>query len=382
MKPRLVYIVTHPLTAHALLKGQLSFMQTNGFETVLITSPDQSLEEIRERENVRIETVAMEREISPIQDLISLFRLYRIIRKLKPDIVNAGTPKAGLLGMIASFAARVPVRIYVLRGLRLETTKGWTRIILSLTERVAASCAHRVICVSESLRKAYLMHGLSDPAKTLVVGSGSSNGVDVERFSASLARKEETAKELGLTSGLNVIGFVGRLTRDKGIRELLEAFRLVSEPFPGLRLLIMGEAEPGDPLEDNVIDQIRTDPRIIHTGFVTDTARYYAVMDLLVLPSYREGFPNAPLEAAAAGIPTVGFRVTGTMDAVDDGVTGKLVTAGDSNALAGAIRFYLENPEHRIAHGRAARDRVFQEFRNEMVWNNLKQVFHVTHCTH
>jgi glycosyltransferase involved in cell wall biosynthesis len=373
---RVVHVVTHPVTARAFLVGQLAAMRDEGFDVTVVASPGSELGAVGSREGVATIPVPMTRSISPAADAVALVRLIRVLRRCRPHLVNAGTPKAGLLGMIAARVARVPVRVYTLRGLRLETAAGAARRILAATERVAAACSHRTVCVSESLRRRWLELRLGRAEKAVVLASGSSNGIDVERFRPrSRTEATELRSRLGLKPDAPVMGFVGRFTRDKGVSEVLAAFDSVVTRLPGTRLLMLGEFEDGDAVGPAVHRRLETDPRIVHLGFVGDTAEYYAAMDVLAFPSHREGFPNAPLEAAASGVPVAGFAATGTVDAVVDGVTGLLVPIGDTAGLADACFAYLCMPAQRARHGEAARQRAVREFRQEIVWGRWVELY-------
>ncbi len=377
-RPRLAYITTHAVSADKLMSGQLAYLRQKGFDIVVIAAPSDSLTIVAEREGVDTIAVPMEREMQPWHDFIALLRVYQILRRSKPDIAVAGTPKAGFVGTLAAFLARVPVRFYMLRGLRLESMTGIKRSILTLTERIASCCAHRVICVSYSLRKAYLDRRLTSEAKTLVLHAGSSNGIDAERFRLSDDRRaqvDELRAELTIPREAPVIGYIGRLTRDKGIEELFTVFNCLSLDFPSLRLLLVGEFEQGDPLSENCIKQLNRHPRIILTGEVPDAAMYYGLLDVFVFPSYREGFPNVLLEAAAAGLPVVGFQATGTVDAIMDGVTGALVPKKDVARLASAIKTYLQDAGLRQRHGEAGRARVVSQFCREKIWEALYETY-------
>ncbi|MHB8675293.1 MAG: glycosyltransferase family 4 protein [Candidatus Acidiferrales bacterium] len=372
-EPRLLALTTSALSLN-LLRGQLRFFREAGFDVTVACSPDPSLDSFAREECVRAEAIPMSRQIDPLRDVISLWRLWKCIRRYRPTAMSVSTPKAGLVGGFAAWLNRVPCRVYVLRGLRGETSRGARRFLLLFFERLACRMAHRVICVSESLRQRAIVCGVVAPDRSVVLGEGSSNGVDAARFAPTPERLRLAATlriSLGIPHDSPVVGFVGRLTRDKGIQDLLEAFSFLRESFPKLRLLLVGEFEEGDAVPPNIRNQIFADPRIICTGFVRDPAPYYHVMDILALPSHREGFPNAVLEAHAASKPVVGARATGTIDAISDGINGILVPVGDAPAFAKAMADLLRYPQLAREMGRAGRERAEREFRPQRIWTAL-----------
>jgi glycosyltransferase involved in cell wall biosynthesis len=332
---------------------------------------------------VQVHFVRMKREISPLSDVAALWRLMRMLSKLRPTIVNAGTPKAGLLGMLASSIVGVPVRVYCLRGLRLETAVGVKRVLLTFTEKLACRFAHKVVCVSESLRQKALQIGLSDAEKLVVVGRGSDAGVDVSRFEWTQERGNKAAelrRFLDLPDSAPVIGFIGRLTRDKGVVELLDAFEIVSHQLPDARLLLVGWYEEGDPVPANTRQKIASNPRIHCVGFVDNTSDYFHVINVLAFPSYREGFPNVILEAAAAGKPVVATRATGMIDGVVEGVTGLLSSVGEPGQLATNLLTLLTDKELAMRMGQAARRRVEENWSIDRVNRNLESFYRNLCC--
>jgi lipopolysaccharide/colanic/teichoic acid biosynthesis glycosyltransferase/glycosyltransferase involved in cell wall biosynthesis len=370
---RILFAVTSALS-WGFFGGIIGMLQDAGFDPVLVSSPGEQLQATAQRARVRCAAVPMNREISPRRDLVSLWRFFRLIQRVRPIITNVGTPKAGLLAGLAAWSLGVPCRIYTLHGLRLETTRGLKRALLIMMERIACACAHRVICVSPSLRRRAIELELVPFGKTVVLGSGSCCGVDVHRFSPAVRNSPEKnllADHLGIQHGVPVIGFVGRLTCDKGIGELIPAFSNLRQSWPTLRLLLIGEFEDGDPLPAEIRDQIEVDQSIIRIGYVSDTAPYFRQMDVLVLPTHREGLGQVSLEAQACGVPVVTSTATGAIDTVVDGLTGFLVPVGSAYALTARIEELLQDPELRERMGQAGRERIVREFRQERVASAL-----------
>jgi glycosyltransferase involved in cell wall biosynthesis len=371
-RPKITYIVTAAMSTF-FFRGQLAYMINNGWEVEVISGPGPQLEATR-NQGARPWVIPMEREIAPFKDLLSLWRLWRHLCHASPDLVVAGTPKAGFLGTIAARLAGVPHVVYTLHGLRLETALGWKRQLLWLTEWLACHAADGVRSISPSLRTRAIALGLVSPKRCNVVGAGTSNGVDTEhwrRTSGGEAAGQKARERWGIPPGAPLVGFVGRLTRDKGVVDLYRAFKQLAPCHPNLRLLFVGDFEAGDPVPAATRDQIEADPAVVVTGFVSEVAPYYWAMDVLTLPTYREGMGGVLLEAQAASIPVIGTSATGAIDAVVDGVTGLQVPPGDVAALTAALNRLLSDSALRARMGRAGCNWIQKNFQCEAVWRDL-----------
>lgn len=365
---KLFHVTTIPLTLQ-FLRGQVTFMRAQGFEVHAVSSPGQQLHEFGAREKITAHPVPMLRRTSPIQDLKSLVLMMALFRRERPVIVHAHTPKAGLIAMIAARLLNVPCRIFAIHGLPHTTKSGFARIALAWSTKISCALASRVLCVSQSAAELAISEKLCARAKVNVLASGSINGIDaVREFSPDHGLRATQRGSIGFDHDSLVIGFVGRLVRDKGLCELYESWKSIREEFPKACLVIAGDPEERDAVPEDVLRAFQSDTRVRMLGWVTDLPPVYAALDVLVLPSHREGFGNVILEAAAMEIPSVATRITGCVDAVVDGVTGLLVPPGDSVALSSAIRKYLADPSLRAEHGRQARERVLRDFRPEDIW--------------
>lgn len=362
--PHIVVGITHPQTC-LTLTGRLRALREAGFRVTLVSSPGELLNRTAAREGVESIAIPIQREIAPIADIVSLARLWWLLLRLRPEMTEFSTPKAGLLGTIAAWLAGVPARIYMLRGFKVEGTRGFKRRILLAAEKVTSACAQVVLCNSHSMRAEALALGVAPEAKLNLLGDGSSNGVDVERFSPGPSNVRD---RLGLPREAPVLGFVGRLTCDKGLPELMEAFDAILKVEPAAHLLLVGWFDAAeDALCANLRTRIENHPRIHCTGFVADTAPYYRAMDVMVLPTWREGFPNAVLEAAATGIPVVTTIATGSRDSVVPEVTGLLIPPGYPEAISEAVLKLLSDPAKRQHMGVAARAWVVEHYSNDRV---------------
>ena len=363
-RPRLVIGVTSDQTC-LVLRGRMRALRLAGFDVTLVSAPGETLTKLAEEEGIAACAVPMRRGISPIADFYSFVALCRILLRLRPAITDFSTPKAGFLGNLAAWGLRVPYRVYTLRGLKLESSRGGKRMLLLWSERVAARCAHLVLCNSLSLRAAARALQIAPEKKLCLLGDGSSNGVDTKRFSPGASG---VRRALGIEDGDLVVGFVGRLTNDKGIPELLMAFEEILRKEPRSWLLLVGWFDRAEDALDSVWRvHIAGHTRIRFTGFVADTAPYYRAMDVFVLPTHREGFPNAALEAAACGLAVVTTESTGARDAVLPEVTGLLVPPRVPEAIREAVLSLFEDGRKRKRLGAAGREWVLERYTKERV---------------
>lgn len=363
----LVIIATVPETIMSFLIDQIRFLTENGFEVHTITSPGlNQMPGSNALNSVRHE-IPMTRSMSPFADTIALFQLWRLLRELRPTIVQTRTPKAGLLGMIAAFVARVPVRIYTIDGLPILTQKFFGRMILAITDWLSCALATEVLCVSRSVRRFMIANGFCPKQKARVLGDGCLSGVNVEKFNPGRAiNKARTRNQYAIPEDAPLVGYIGRLVPDKGVTELASAWKMLREEFPSAHLLLCGYFEPAHPVSAALAQQLQSDPRVHITGaWLSDMPPIYASLDVCVLPTYREGLSTVAIESAAMQVPLVATRVPGCVDAIRNGVTGLLVEPKDSEALAMAVSRLLNDPGLRENMGAAARDFVSRHFSAE-----------------
>jgi len=379
MSTTLVHIVTVPISLRTFFDGQISYMKGSGFDVQAISSSGTLLKEFGETEEIAVHRVNMPRKISPLSDCLAIFSLCRTLWRVRADIVHAHTPKAGLLGMIAGWLTRVPVRIYHIRGLPFVTMSSPRRWLLEFSERVACRLAHKVLCVSHSVSDVAIEKKLCSPEKISVLCAGSGNGVDAEcRFNPSRVGEAASARvreSMGIATEATTLGFVGRFARDKGFVELAEAWGSLRAEYSNLHLLVIGSFDSRDPVPETLASKLRNDSRVHFIKQTQEIEAYYSSIDICALPTYREGLPNVLLEAAAMECPVVSTRVPGCVDVVVDGETGLLVPARDAGALHTAIRRYLQSKEMRIQHGKSARRWVLSKFRQEMIWSALRNEY-------
>lgn len=366
------------MTAHSqtlgLIKGQPGFIGKE-MDVVLVANDNGGLEEMARAEGVEWRNVSMKREISLVDDIKSLWTLYRLFRSEKPDIVHANTPKGALLGMVAAWLARVPNRIYNVNGLRFETTTGNFRRLLILMEKIACACATKVIPQSNGVARVVRdEHITRKPLEVILNGSG--NGVDIDHFNPTLPDVTEKAKEIrGDFDGLTFL-FVGRLVGDKGVNELVKAFDRFSQEVDDIRLILVGPPEADlDPLKPETEALIEKNNKILAVGKQTDVRPFLAASDIFVLPSYREGFPNVVLEALAMGVPCIVSDVNGAQDAIQEGVNGLIIPKRDTDTLYHAMHRLYNDTSLRHSMAEHARPLVASRFNRPDVWRATLQMY-------
>ena len=369
-KPLLVHVAAVARSFYyAAQLGQMRYMKDNGFRVMVVANPDEVLRRFAREAGINALGISMKRAISPLRDLLAIWSIYWRLRKLKPQIVHAHTPKGGLVGMIGAFLAGVRIRVYHVHGLPHLTARGVSRRLLMSAEYVSCSLAHRVYFVSPSIRGIALESGLCAQRKARMLCHGSINGVDARlRFNPDNYNRAEILREMRIPAEAQVIGFIGRIVNDKGVRELMQAWEELRDENRNLYLLIAGPMEDRDAIPADVKAKMLGDERVRYLGEVDDTAPLYKAMDVLAFPTYREGLPLVPLEASAMEVPVVATEIPGCVDAVVDSVTGVIVPAGNAPALKIAVESYLRDPILRRKHGENGRKRALSDFCPDDIW--------------
>ena len=384
--PLLIRISTVPLSLHKLLKGQMRYMQENGFLVHLVSSPGPEIAAVIESERCSLTSISMTRNITPLQDLLSMIRLWFLFFKLKPSIIHTHTPKAGLLGMLAASLAGVPIKLHTIAGLPWMESKGVKKNLLKRVERLTISLATRVHVNSQNLLNFMRLEGLDPrPSKLKLIGHGSSNGIDTDHFSrsnVSLEQIEELRQVSKLEKNAFVWLFVGRLVGDKGISELLEAYLHVQSQHPEDQLWLVGPFEEKDRLKPSLLNAIKQNKNIITWGYCDDVRPFFAAADVLVFPSYREGFPNVPMQAAAMECPMILSDINGCNEIVVNNFNGMLVPVKNPDALASAMIFLRSNPELCKYFTGNSLDIVNKKFSNQAVWTLLEAEYKELLATH
>ena len=374
-KLKLVTGVTAPGSV-VLLEGQLKYFYEKGYECYLICPPEERVKAFCKKENCTHLSVTIKRDISILKDISSLYKIYKYFKIINPDIVNAGTPKMGLLAMIAARLIGVKKRIYTCRGFRFEQENGMRRRILILMEKIAGLCAHEIICISPSLKEYAISKNIFSPNKTFVLNKGSSNGINLRIFNRenNIVMMTELKRKYDLENKF-VFGYIGRLVDSKGILELFDAFCELYRKNEYFRLVTVGANPDLRQIKDNsIIDKYKSHPGIINIEYQKEVSAFMQMFDVFVLPTWREGFGNVLIQAAALGIPCITTDVTGAKDAVKKDFNGIIVPAKDTVALSNAMLELFNDNEKRTKLGINGIEWA-KNFDNKIIWEGMNDLY-------
>ena len=375
MKKKIIRITTIPESLGRLLKGQLKFMEDH-YEVIGISSSGNGfINQVGHAEGIRVIPIEMTRKITPIKDLKAVWHLYKILRIEKPFIVHTHTPKAGTLGMFAAFLAKVPHRLHTVAGLPLLEATGKKRRLLDIVEKLTYKCATKIYPNSLGLRDIILKEGYTSKSKIKVIGKGSSNGIDTNHFDPNLCNeteKEELRIELGIEKRDYIYIFVGRLVKDKGINELIEAFKKIASEFKNTKLLLVGPYEKElDPLLPITEDFINNSKQVIAVGLQSDVRPYFSISNCLVFPSYREGFPNVVMQAGAMGLKSIATNINGCNEIIIEGENGTLIPPKDVITLFESMKLFLIQGQSDDASAQRCRDLIAERYSQKLIWNAI-----------
>jgi glycosyltransferase involved in cell wall biosynthesis len=374
---KVIRAATASSSVDQFLRGQLRFLNKE-YEVYGLAGDSTFISQIEKREGVPVIHVPIQRDINLFSDLLSLVRMVRLFHKMKPTIVHSLTPKAGLLCMIASYIVGVPVRLHTFTGLIFPSKTGVLQKVLIWMDRLLCACATAVFPEGEGVKQDLLNYKItSKPLK--VLGNGNINGVDFNYYDELLyppSRQEEIRNKFNISLSDTVFAFIGRLVKDKGVVELINSFKKVEDSNPNVKLILLGSYEPKlDPLPKDILDYIEVNRNILDMGYQEDVRSFIAASDVLVFPSYREGFPNVPLQFGAFKKAMVLSDIYGCNEIVEDKKSGLLVPKQSEHYLVDAMLLLMENIEYRQQLGDAAYKFILAKFDQKLVWSELQNEY-------
>ena len=357
----------------------MKYMNENGFNVIMVSSEGKEWPDLIANEKCEHRIVHMTRKITPFKDLKSLWQLYKLFKKEKPDIVHSHTPKGGLLGMLAAKMAGVKIRIHTIAGLRFMTATGMTKKILIWMEKLTAKSAHYVWPNSYSLLNYVRQHKLVREEKLQVIGHGSSNGVDLNRYTSAALKPEllnEIKKLLQYDENLCYLLNMGRIVKDKGVDEVFKAFKKIFEQNNKLRLIVLGAFEDDlDPISDEARETLKTHPAIIHIDWSDHVEYFMHISHLLIHASYREGFPNTLLQTGAMRCPILCSAIEGSIDIVTHEETGLLFQPKDADDLLEKLQFAINYPAEMQMYADNLRTKIEKYFSQPYLHKKLKEKY-------
>ena len=380
---KLIRITTVPISFKVLLKGQLRFMASNGFDVKGVSSEGEELREVHENEGIVMEAINMSRKITPFQDLKSLWEMWNFLRKEKPQIVHTHTPKAGIIGMLAARLAGVPHRLHTVAGLPLMEATGIKRKILNFVEKLTYSSATRVYPNSKGLYDFILQNNFTQSNKLKIIANGSSNGINTTFFSPDQVTELERVafrEKLNIQPDDFVFVFVGRIVSDKGINELIKAFSELktaeNNELTSIKLLLVGGLESDlDPLHPETLAEINHNKDIISAGFQQDVRPFFAISDALVFPSYREGFPNVVMQAGSMGLPSIVSDINGCNEIIVEGENGLIIPSKNVEKLKEKMLTLARDKNLYIKLKENSRRMIENRYEQFVVWKALLEEY-------
>lgn len=362
-----------------LLPGQMRFMAANGMDVLMISADGKELPEVIEMEQCRHIIVPMTRKITPFADLTCLFRLIRIFRNEKPDIVHTHTPKAGLLGMLAAKFCGVKVRIHTVAGLPMMVEKGLKYQLLKFIEKITYKAASHVWPNSHSLLQVITKSKLCNKAKLGIIAKGSTNGLNVNRFNKENLdekRVEEIKVQINYSADETYLLCIGRMVKDKGIVELVHVFTRLQKDNANLKLVLVGAYEMAlDPLPAGTLYEIKSNPAIIQINWSNRVEYFMHLADFFVFPSHREGFPNVLLQAGSMCLPVICSHITGNIDIVTNNETGLIFESGNEQQMFRLLQYALAHRQHMQTMAKKLQEQVRENYRQENIWGNMLEAY-------
>ena len=377
---KIIRVATHSGSLGKLLQGQLRFMSTY-YTMIGIGSKGESvngqtvIDRLAQKENVHVIPIEMTSEITPVKDIKALYQLYRVFKKEKPFIVHSHTPKAGTLSMIAARIARVPHRLHTVAGLPLVEATGMKRRILNIVEKLTYSCATKVYPNSFGLQDIILNNNFADREKLKVIGAGSSNGIDTSYFDPSLYSQDSNRKlreELAIEASDFIFIFLGRIVRDKGINELVAAFKQIAKKHPHAKLLLVGYYHKATAeLFPETEQEIETNKNIIVLKWQEDVRPFLCISNVLTFPSYREGFPNTVLQASVMKLPSIVTDINGCNEIIEDGLNGSVIPVKNAEALQTSMEKLLVDTNYYTHLMENSRVLTSEKYEQKYIWKSL-----------
>ena len=373
-KNTIVRITTIPLSLEKLLGDQLQFIN-NYFNVTAISSDKERLEEYGKSQSINTHHIEMTRKITPIQDLKCLIKLFIFLKKNKPLIVHSHTPKAGIIAMLSSYLANIPIRMHTVAGLPLLEEKGIKRVVLNFIEKLTYRCSTNVYPNSSGLKNIILENKFTKINKLTIIANGSSNGIDTSYFNPELFSKEKqqtVRRNLKIRNDDFVFIFVGRIVGDKGINELVEAFEKLSKDNSKVKLLLVGQYEDNlDPLKKQTKFIINNNEQIVSVGYQNDVRPYFSIADSLVFPSYREGFPNVVMQAGAMGLCSIVSNINGCNEIIENNKNGIIIPVKDTNEIHDAMIKICYDKNLFMKLKLNSRSLIKKRYQRELIWTSL-----------